>query len=133
MVDVKVHEGWHPQDDSGGGGAGLLALTLEEEEEEELKKPFDHDIALLTLDRQVMQFSTSNDPSCVVLCYIPDLSWPFLCCNVLYTLSNITGGVHLCCVPDLHPERRGESTCCGKRRDRRCENLSTVDKMLTSA
>ena len=70
MVDIKVHEGWHPQDDSGsGGGAGLLAAA--EEEEEELKKPFDHDIALLTLDRQVMQFLTPRGPSCVVMRYIP--------------------------------------------------------------
>ena len=47
VVGIKVHPGWRPQDSHDyGGGEG-------EGEEGEPSKPFDNDIALLTLDQQV--------------------------------------------------------------------------------
>ena len=64
VVDIKVHPGWRPQDDIYGGGEG-------EGEEEEPSKPFDNDIALLTLDQQVRSFGTLQgsakrcSPGCV--------------------------------------------------------------------
>ena len=45
VVDIKVHPGWRPQDSHDYGG--------EDGEGEEPSKPFDNDIALLTLDQQV--------------------------------------------------------------------------------
>ena len=52
VVDVKVHEGWNPQEDTASDGG---------EGEEELRKPYDNDIAILTLDRQGGSLSQTYD------------------------------------------------------------------------